>query len=83
MLPSLRPQSWCCVVADSNPDAKSFRFEACWNGVTVVGTAVARRDQIELFPIPGLCLEIPVGAFADLASKLLVAAHTRRPSDPA
>ena len=70
---------WVSDVADSNPTAKSFRFDACWNGVMVSGTAVARHDQIELFPAPGICLEIPLDGFAELASKLLVAAHTRRP----
>lgn len=77
MLPSRH--GWHSVVADSNPTAKSFRFDACWNGVVVTATAVARHDQIELFPVPGVCLEIPLDGFAELASRLLVAAHTRRP----
>lgn len=74
MLPSRH--GWVSV-ADSNPAAKSFRFEACWNGIVVTGTAVARRDQIELYPAPGVCLEIPLEGFTDLASRLLIAAHTR------
>jgi hypothetical protein len=66
-------------VPDSNPAAKSFRFDACWQGQRITGTAVARADQIELHPIPGLCLEIPVEGFGQLAAHLMVAAHTRRP----
>lgn len=78
MLPSAQ-SGWVSDVPDSPPLAKSFRFDACWNGVIVSGTAVARRDQIELFPVPGVCLEIPLDGFAELASKLLIAAHTRPP----
>lgn len=76
----LRPAAgWVSDVADSNPAAKSFRFDACWNGVQVLATAVARHDQIELYPVPGVCLEIPLAGFGELASKLMIAAHTRQP----
>lgn len=81
MLPSRLPHDWC-TVADSNPHAKSFRFDGCWQGVRVSGTAIARGDQIELYPIPGLCLEIPLDGFRQLAAHLLVAAHTRRGDEP-
>lgn len=80
MLPSRLPHGWVSAVPDSNPAAKSFRFDGCWQGVRITGTAIARADQIELHPIPGLCLEIPVEGFRQLAAQLLVAAHTRRPN---
>lgn len=77
MLPSQSQRSWVSDVPDSNPAAKSFRFDACFNGVRVLGTAVARRDQIELYPVPEVCIEIPLDGFTDLSKRLLVAAHTR------
>ena len=78
MLPSQPQHSFVGAVPDSNPAAKAFRFTGCWQGVVVTGTAVARADQIELHPVPGLCLEIPLEGFRELAAHLLVAAHTRR-----
>lgn len=62
---------------DSNPVAKSFRFHARWNGIQVLGTAIARKDRVELFPVPELCIEIPLEEFEKLAPRLVVAAHTR------
>lgn len=78
MLPSQPQHSFVGAVPDSNPAARNFQFDACWQGVTITATAVARHDQIELHPIPGLCMEIPLEGFRQLAAHLLVAAHTRR-----
>ncbi|MCU1500602.1 MAG: hypothetical protein JWM47_4555 [Acidimicrobiales bacterium] len=82
MLPRLFSHGWRCVPAgdgQDSPRALSFRFEGSWQGVQIIGTAIARNDQIELYPLPGVCLEIPLAGFEDLTPKLIVAAHTRQP----
>lgn len=61
-----------------SPRALSFRFEGAWQGTQIIGTAVALNDTIQLYPLPGICLEIPLAGFEDLAPKLIVAAHTRQ-----
>lgn len=79
MLASSGPHTWVTSVPDGNPAAKSFRFDACFNGRKVEATAVARHDQIEIHPIAGKeCLEMSLEAFEQLAQRLIVAAHTRR-----
>lgn len=65
------------MAIDDEPGCKAFRFEAMWDGVAVIGTARVCDDTIELEPVPGKVLEIPVAGFGNLFSTLMIAAHSR------
>lgn len=64
-------------VPDATPGSRTFAFPAEWDGVAVIATAVAHDDQIDLYPVPGHRLEIPLRTWNALVPVLTVAAHTR------
>lgn len=60
----------------TDPSRKAFKFEGYWDGVRITGTARVDGDTISIIPVPGKVLEIPVAGFGQLASTLMIAAHS-------
>lgn len=67
-------------VPDAQPNTRTLAFPAVYNGVQIIGTAIARQGQIDIVPVPGVVLEIPLDAWRGMAPFLTAAALTR-PSD--
>lgn len=60
----------------ADPKGRSFKFEGWFDGVRITGTARVDEDTIQIIPVPGKVLEIPVAGFGQLASTLMIAAHS-------
>lgn len=77
MLPRPWKPGWK-VVADAEPNTRSVAFPAVWDGVHVIATATARDGQVDIIPVPGLTLEIPLEAWRGIAPFMTAAALVRR-----
>lgn len=58
--------------------SRSVAFPAVYNGVSVVVTATAYRDQVSLVIAPGQLLEVQIGWWRRIVLRLLIAAATSR-----
>lgn len=55
----------------------TIEFPALYNGAQVIATAVARADQIDIVPVSGVLIEVELHVWEQLATRAIVAAHTR------
>lgn len=78
MLPWPHADRWR-PVPDAEPNTRTIKFPAVYRDVSVLATAIARHDQIDIVPAPGVVLEIPLEVWQTIAPFLTAAALVRRP----
>lgn len=73
-------RSWRSV-PDADPNGQTIAFPAVYDGVSVLVTATAYGDQIDLYPVAGHRLEIKAETWESVSVFLTIASHARRPPE--
>ena len=67
----------------ADPSRKSFHFDGHFDGYQIRGSARVCGRDVELEPVPGKVLTLPLDEFMHLFCTLVIAAHSQSSDSPA